>query len=69
MKFSRVKKVGVVCLCTLALCMSFMLGVKFTLNNQKIVTLGGRNAQSTILCYQKDYYVNESHIKWGAVIN
>lgn len=64
-----IKKVGIIGLCTLSLCMSFMLGVKFTLDNQKIVTLGDHDAKSAILCYQKDYYVNPDHINWGAIID
>lgn len=66
---NKSKKVALTLLIIIALILAFLLGVKFTLNNQKIVTLGGRSAKSSVLMYEKEYFVNRHHIHWGIVID
>lgn len=69
MKTKKIKKVAFGLLFGLSLTLSFCLGAKFTLNNQKIITYGGTHAESHILFYHKEYYVNPHHINWGAIID
>lgn len=63
------KKVAITVIAVLALFLSFVMGVKFALDNQKIVTTGGTSAKSSVLFYQKEYYVNPNHINWGVIID
>lgn len=63
------KKIAITIIAVLALFLSFVMGVKFALNNQKIVTTGGTSAKSSVLFYQKEYYVNPEHINWGIIID
>lgn len=66
---TTIKKAAVIIIAVLALFLSFTMGAKFTLDNQKIVTTGGTSAKSNILFYQKEYYVNPNHINWGIIID
>ena len=59
---NALKKVALTAVITLALFLSFVMGAKFALDNQKIVTTGGTGAKSSVLFYQKEYYVNPAHI-------
>lgn len=66
---TAIKKVAITIIAVLALFLSFVMGVKFALDNQKIVTTGGTSAKSSVLFYQKEYYVNPNHINWGIIID
>lgn len=66
---NRFKKVALVFILVLSLFLTFTMGAKFTLDNQKIVTTGGTGAKSSVLFYQKEYYVNPNHINWGIIID
>lgn len=66
---NALKKATLTAVIALALFLSFTMGVKFALDNQKIVTTGGTGAKSSVLFYHKEYYVNPNHINWGIIID
>lgn len=66
---TTIKKIAMIVIATLTLFLSFTMGVKFALDNQKIVTTGETSAKSRVLLYQKEYYVNSNHINWGIIID
>lgn len=66
---TTIKKAAIIIITVLALFLSFVMGVKFALDNQKIVTTGETSAKSSVLLYQKEYYVNSNHINWGIIID